>query len=57
MKGVQFFSGATTDNLVVGTWNRVSYAPNMKADRIGLRLSMPAGQIWNGDVYLDEVSW
>jgi hypothetical protein len=57
MKGVQFFSGPTTDNLVVGTWNRVSYAPNTTADRIGLRLSMPAGQVWNGDVYLDEVSW
>jgi len=60
MKGPQFLSGAITDNLVVGTWNRVTYAPNMPniiVDRIGIRLTMPAGDIWDGDVYLDEVSW
>jgi hypothetical protein len=31
--------------------------PNMIVDRIGIRLTMPPGDIWDGDLYLDEVSW
>lgn len=57
MKGSAFFAGPTTADLTVNKWNTVSYAPKNLVDRIGLRLTMPAGEVWKGYVYLDEVSW